>query len=190
MLPYAFMHYCSAPKNNSESIRMKLTDILPIEKWVELEKEISTLSGACANVYDIDGFKIIKEKNWSNRLCHKINHNKKGQTFICASAHQNMAIVARNTKKGVAQECDAGIVKIVVPIFKNDEFIGSIGCCGLMFEDGEVESFLICKTMDIDEDQIMALAEGVGVISERSAENIIQVIENKISKIITGSNNR
>lgn len=163
---------------------MKLTDILPIEKWVELEKEISALSNACANVYDIDGFKIIKEKDWPNRLCSEINHNKKGQTFICAPAHQNMAAMARNTKKGVAEECDAGIVKIVVPMFKNNEFIGSVGCCGLMFEDGEIESFLINKTMDIDEDQIHALAKGVTVISERDAEDLIKLIEKRICEII------
>ena len=168
---------------------MKLIDILPIEKWVELEEEISALSGACANVYDIDGFKLIKEKNWPNRLCCEINHNKKGQTFICAPAHQNMAAIARNTGKGIAEECDAGIVKIVVPIFKNNEFIGSVGCCGLMFEDGEVESFMICKTMDIDEDQIRTLSDGVEVISERRAQELIELIENKVAKIIIGSNN-
>ena len=78
----------------------------------------------------------------------------------------------------------AGIVKILVPMFQDGQFIGSVGCCGLMFEDGEIESFLICKTMDIDKDQIEALAEGVTVISERIAQNLIKLIEKKISEII------
>jgi len=93
--------------------------------------------------------------------------------------------MARNTKKGVAEECDAGMVKIVVPIFKNNEFVGSVGCCGLMFEDGELESFMINKTMDMEEARINDLAKGIGVISESEAESLIKLIEKKLSEIIS-----
>ena len=41
---------------------MKLTDLLPIEKWVELEKEIYEKSGLDVNVFDPDGYRITAFK--------------------------------------------------------------------------------------------------------------------------------
>jgi len=163
---------------------MKLTDVLSIEKWIALENEIMEKSGSCANVYDPDGFKIIKDKKWPNPLCSAINHNKNGQTAICAPAHQNLAAIAKKTKKGIAEECDAGIVKIVVPIFVGDEFVGSVGCCGLMFEHGEVESFLINKIMEMDEDEIASLSQEASVISEKDAQFLIDFIQERLDRII------
>ena len=163
---------------------MKLTDILPLEKWIELENKIMEKSNSCANVYDPDGFKIIKDKKWPNQLCSAINHDKNGQTAICAPAHQNLAALAKKTGKGIAEECDAGIVKIVVPIFVKDEFAGSVGCCGLMFEDGEVESFLINKIMGMDDDEIESLSREASVISEKEAREIIDFIYEQLDRII------
>ena len=48
---------------------MKLVDILPIEKWVEIEKEINRQSGLNAAVYDVAGVRITD----SLRTCRKIS---------------------------------------------------------------------------------------------------------------------
>ena len=47
---------------------MVLTDILPLEKWVELEKEIVEKTGLNARIYDINGARITDFKIWPNRL--------------------------------------------------------------------------------------------------------------------------
>ena len=163
---------------------MKLIDILPLEKWIELENKIMEKSNSCANVYDPDGFKLIKDKKWPNKLCSAINHDKNGQIAVCAPAHQNLAALAKKNKKGIAEECDAGIVKIVVPIFVGDEFVGSVGCCGLMFEHGEVESFLINKIMGMDDDEIESLSQETSVISENEAQAIIDFIRKQLDRMI------
>ncbi len=164
---------------------MKLIDLLSLEKWVELEKEIVKKSGFNAGVYDIDGVRITDYKEWANKLCPVVNTDKKGQTFICAPAHQNLASMATNTKKGVAEECDAGIVKVVVPIFVDDEFLGTAGGCGLLFEDGEVEPFMVSKTLEMDEEEVEKLAEGMGTISEDDAAALITFIQERIDKIVS-----
>ena len=41
---------------------MKLVDILPIEKWIEIEQEINRQSGLNAAVYDVAGMKITDLK--------------------------------------------------------------------------------------------------------------------------------
>jgi len=163
---------------------MKLTDILPLEKWVELEKEIVTKTGLNAGVYDINGVRITDYKKWPNELCPKINGNKKGQTFICAPAYQNMAAIAEKTGKGIAEECDAGLGRIVVPIIVNGTLIGTAGGCGLLFEDGEVESFFINKTIEMDEETIEQMAGKIDLMSDTQKDEAVSLIETKISEIL------
>ncbi len=163
---------------------MKLTDIMPIEKWIELEKEIIEKSGFCAGVYNTDGIRITGYKKWCNRLCPLINENEKTRTFICSSAHQNMAALAEATKKGVVDECDAGLVKVVVPIFFNGNFIGAAGGCGLMSEDGEVETFYVAKILGTDEEEVEKLSLGIGKISRKDALALIDFIEGRLESIV------
>ena len=70
---------------------MKLVDILPIEKWIEIEQEINRQSGLNAAVYDVAGVKLLELEKWPNQLCPTLRETEKGQQFICAVAHQNIA---------------------------------------------------------------------------------------------------
>ena len=92
---------------------MQLTDIAPVESWVELEKEINRRSGLDANVFNTKGYRISDLKNWANSLCPEIKATDKGQSFICAPAHMNLAVQAMKTKRAVIEECDAGLIKMV-----------------------------------------------------------------------------
>ena len=129
---------------------MKLTDILPIEKWIALEKDLHNRYGLDVNVFDTSGVRISDFKEWVNRLCPAIKATDKGQSFICAVAHMNIAAQAMQTRRPAIEECDAGLVKIVVPIFMDDTFLGAVGVCGLLLVGGEVDPFLIEKIVGID----------------------------------------
>ena len=108
---------------------MNPMDILPVEKWIELEMEINKRSNLNASVFDANGIRITDFKKWANRLCPVVKANEKGQSYICAVAHQNAANLAEKTRDAAIIECDAGLVKVVVPIFVNDEFLGVAGGC-------------------------------------------------------------
>ena len=164
---------------------MELTDLLPLENWKELEKEITRRSGLDANIFNIDGIRITDYKNWANRLCPAIKATDKGQSYICAVAHMNLSIQAKQTQKSLVEECDAGLVKIIVPIFMKDEFFGAVGACGFLLDDGEVDSFLVNMTTGIDEEDIERLASDIGTISTERAGTVVSYIEEEISKIIS-----
>jgi ligand-binding sensor protein len=165
---------------------MKLTDIAPVESWVEFEKEINRRSGLDANVFNTEGYRISDLKNWANKLCPEIKATDKGQSFICAPAHMNLAVQAMKTKKAVVEECDAGLVKIVVPIFVDEQFVGAVGACGFLLDDGEVDTFLVNKMTDIEEEKVEKLAEGIPAITTEKADSIVAYIEVQIEKF-TGS---
>ena len=163
---------------------MKLTDLQPLEKWVELEEAIRERSGMRASVYDTDGIGITGKSQHANDLCPEIRATGKGQTYICAVAHQNMAVMAQNSRAPVIEECDAGLIKIVVPIFAGDEFIGAAGGCGLLMDDREVDDFMINKTTGLTEEKIATLAESVAAITPHEAEKLAAYIAGEIDRVV------
>ncbi len=164
---------------------MNLTDIAALEKWVGLEKDIHARTGLDANVFDIKGYRISDLKNWANNLCPAIKATDKGQSFICAPAHMNIAAQAMRTRQPAIEECDAGLIKMVVPIFIDDEFVGAVAACGFLLDDGEVDTFLVNKITDIDEESVQSLSRGIPSINAAKAEALGRYIEAQIKQIIS-----
>jgi len=163
---------------------MKLSDIAPLAKWLELEQKINERSGLNASVYDAAGMRITDFKRWANRLCPLVKADEKGQNYICAVAHQNIAAEAARTRKPVIAECDAGLMKLAVPIFLNDEFLGVAGGCGYIPGDSEVDAFMVIKTLGIAEEELMDLSEDIATITLGQAQSHTQFIQNEIDDII------
>ena len=163
---------------------MKLVDIMPIEKWVEIEQEINRQSGLNAAVYDVEGVRIIDLKEFPNRLCPALRETEKGQQFICAVAHQNIAAQTVKTGKTVVDECDAGLMKFAVPIFVEDEFLGVAGGCGLLRNEEEVDAYLVHRTTGLDEEVVEDLSENIETIPNDRLESAISYLEKKVADIV------
>ena len=163
---------------------MKLTDIVPLEKWLELEKKINERSGLNASVFDVSGVRITEFKRWANKLCPVIKADEKGQNFICAVAHQNIAAEAQRTHKPVIAECDAGLMKIAVPIFGDGEFLGVAGGCGYILGDGEVDSFMVNKTLEIAEEKVIELSDDIPVMTPEEAQSHTAFIQDEVDRIL------
>jgi ligand-binding sensor protein len=166
---------------------MKLTDVLPLETWKELEEEVFNRSGLQASVFDVDGIRITDTKRWANRLCPVIKADDRGQSYICAVAHMNLANEARGAREPVIGECDAGLSKLVVPIFVGDEFLGAAGGCGLLLEDGEVDSFMLNKTLDLPEEKTEELAEGIVSLSTAQMQVLADFISDWLQRHLPAS---
>jgi len=163
---------------------MKLTDIAPLKKWLELEQKINKRSGLNASVFDIDGVRITNFIKWANKLCPVIKADKKGQDYICAVAHQNVAFQAKRTHKAVIAECDAGLMKLVVPIFLNGEFLGVAGGCGYVLGNGEVDKFMVNKTIGITQEKLTDLSDDIPVMTPQQAQSHTEFIQSEIEQIL------
>jgi len=166
---------------------MKLTDIRPLEDWTALEEELHQRFKVDVNVFDTQGVRISEFKQWVNRLCPAIKATAKGQSFICAVAHMNVAALAMQTREPQIEECDAGLVKIVVPIFVEDEFLGAVGACGLLLDDGEIDTFLINKTTEIDEEKAEQLAADIGSLSGAEARELVDYVQDRLDQVLGSS---
>jgi ligand-binding sensor protein len=163
---------------------MKLTDLAPLERWMELENDIHARSGMDANVFDTKGYRISPQKHWANPLCPAVKDTDKGQSFICAPAHMNLAAQAMRSGATVIEECDAGMIKLVVPIFVRGEFLGAVGACGMRFEDSEIDAFLVNKMTDIAEERVASLAADVPSVSRAQAEELGRYIRDRVDQIL------
>jgi ligand-binding sensor protein len=152
---------------------------------MELENDIIARSGMDANVFDIRGYRISPQKHWANDLCPAVKDTDKGQSFICAPAHMNIAAQAMRSREPAIEECDAGMIKLVVPIFLEDEFVGAVGACGLKFEDSEVDAFLVNKMTEIEEEKVETLAATVPAISRKTVEELASYIQHRLGDILS-----
>lgn len=163
---------------------MQVTDILPKEECAQLEKELFDRFFINCTVYDASGVGVTGKPNWCNDLCPIIKKNKESLAAICAPGNQNFMAMARHTKKPVIAECDAGLVKIAVPIFLEEEFLGTAGGCGRLPEGGEVETFLIEKTTGLAEEEILKISQKIQPMPHNQAEEMAQFIENRIAQYV------
>ncbi|MGE0087543.1 MAG: PocR ligand-binding domain-containing protein [Desulfococcaceae bacterium] len=163
---------------------MKLTDLLPSEKWQKLADAIYEQTGLSANIFDTEGVRILPLVK-PNRLCPAIKATNAGQSSICAVAHMNMANIAMRNRESVIEKCDAGFIKLVTPIFAGDEFVGAVGACGLFMDDGEVDAFLINKITGIPEEEVMSLSEGIASLTGERMEELKQYVEKQIESMLS-----
>ncbi len=163
---------------------MELTDILSKEEWKQFEDELFEKFQIFCTVYDTSGTSITGNRNWCNKLCPQIKANKDALSAICASSNQYFMAQAKQTQDAVIEECDAGLMKIAVPITVEGKFMGTAGGCGLLPDGGEVETFLIGKIMGLSEEEILAYCEDLETISQERAKEIASFIENRIRRFI------
>jgi hypothetical protein len=76
------------------------------------------------------------------------------------------------------------MLKLVVPIFANQEFVGAVGACGFLLDGGKVDRFLVNKMTDISESKIESLSTDIANITTAKAEALGQYILNQINEII------
>lgn len=163
---------------------MKLVDIMPVEDWIDMENEFIEMTGLCAGVLDAENKRVTTNVKWSNKVCPRIKGDPKGLAQICSVAQGGMAAKARETGKPVIQECDAGMLKIVVPIFANGEYLGTAGGCGLLAEDGELETFFISKALEIPESEIPDAP--VGTLNRSKAEEAADWLDKRLKEAVKG----
>jgi ligand-binding sensor protein len=163
---------------------MELTEILPVEDWIHFEKELHDRFNLNCTVYNTSGIGITGNPNFCNDLCPKIKANKESLAMICAAGNQNFMVQAQKSKSPVIGECDAGLIKIAVPIFIDGEFLGTAGGCGRLLENGEVETFIIEKSTGLTEDEILELCRGLVPMTENQAQEVADFIEKRITQYV------
>ncbi len=165
---------------------MEITDLMSKEEWARLEEEFHHKTGLDTNVYDQEGYTFTGLKQWANRVCPVIKAKPESLQAVCSVAHQNLAHQARTLGEPVIEECDIGLLKICVPVIVNGRFLGAVGGCGHLLEDGEVDTFLVHKLTGRDEAEVEELASDLKRISAAQARSVAQELERRVKDLSGG----
>ena len=161
---------------------MKPTDFAPEEKWRALQQELHDNFGLNADVMDADGKRLFGN-TWGNDLCRAIRNDDKGFSSICVMAGQMFTQLLREGEP-FAEMCDAGMLRVSVPIRKDGEVIGAVGGCGLAPADEEVDEFTVGMMSGLDEDAIPGLAATVRTADETRVAEIQDYIQRRVAEIM------
>ena len=161
---------------------MRLADFMPIEDWLAFQAEVDNRFDTGTVVYDVEGMQATPYDCKRNPLCQAIRSRPDGQIQICARAQQAIAAMARRTHETAIEECDAGMVKLVVPVFSADEFLGTSGICGFLRHDEEVDAFYVGKVTGLPEAEIEGLAKSVRRVTREEMEAMAEFMTGRIEE--------
>ena len=160
---------------------MHMTDLIPAEDLRALQQELSERYGLNADIMDADGKRLFGA-TWGNDLCRAIRDDDKGFGAICVPAGQMFTHLMKQGEP-FTEECDAGMMRVSVPVVVNDMVIGSIGGCGLVPHDGEADGFTIGMMSDIEEPNASAMSRKLIPIPEGRVEEIQAFIRKRIDEL-------
>jgi len=135
-------------------------DIKSEEEWQRILDSLYQELGMPSAITD-KGNTVLKVSGQRNPLCSKIRSIKEASSFICSQAQQYMAESAKETKRPVIDFCDTGMLKLVIPFFRQTEFVGTLTACGASIKGEELEAFFIEKSTELNEAEIEALIQQV-----------------------------
>jgi ligand-binding sensor protein len=162
---------------------VKPTDLQPVEVWETLELELHERSAMTAVVFDANNERVTATETWANRLCPLIKGNPDSASQVCAIAQQSMLAAALHTGAPIVDECDAGMVKIVVPIVVGNEVAGSVSVCGRVEGGGELERDYVAEATDADPGEIDRLASTVRTLSREEADDLARWMQGRVAEL-------
>jgi len=159
---------------------MELTDIMSADEWKQLANEIYNKFGFNGTVYKIDNTILAKSDAWSNQLCPTI---KSGEAkIICAAAQSRLSKVVQEKKESATGECDAGLLKFLIPIFVESKFLGMVGGCGCVNEQSDVDAFYVGKMLQ--KEDVSDLSGTVRRISQDKMLKAVEYVQNRIHQAL------
>ncbi len=161
---------------------MNLTDLLSPAEWLQFDMDFFERSGMNAYAFDMVGDRIAGHKKWANQLCPVIKGNPTNASNICGLSHQHMSAMAKKKKESVVDECEAGLLKICVPVFVHSEFVGIVGGCGLLSEEGDVDVEMVEMVTGMDLKLIEWLAQGIPRLSPEQIDEHVRYLEQRVKE--------
>lgn len=120
-------------------------------------------------------------------LCGGIRDDKEALTFICAKTNSTMLAEIKTSLKPQVDLCEAGLVRVVAPVIKDNELVGQVTACGLASDSDEPDTFLVSKQLGISEEKALELAKSTPLGCEETAKELVTKLFHELSGNGNGS---
>ena len=133
-------------------------DLRSKEEWEGLLTRVAEEVRMTACLTDAKGG-IIMGVGDRYPLCGAIRANQEAISFICSQTNMAMLSVIQETRQPEVDLCEVGLLRMVVPIFRDNELVGQVTACGLVEDPEDLDTFLASKELNIAEEQVEDLAK-------------------------------
>lgn len=157
-------------------------DIMSEEEWARVLDGFAEQTRMAVSLTDAEGT-ILAGSGERPPVCRRIRDNPEALTSVCSQSNQAMLAVARQTGEPVVELCEAGLMRIAVPVMKDDELAAQITACGRLPTGSEVETFLVSKLLGIEELEVERLAEkSTPPLTEEEAARLAEAIKRNLPR--------
>lgn len=156
------------------SFDLKCFDDLDILQ--EIQESFSAATGLASVLADMNGVHIGPGSGFSN-FCNRIRSHEKGCNS-CTMSNYIAASIARKNKKPYIYKCHAGLIDMVVPIFVESKFIGSMLAGQIKCHDKEFPEIkkMPAKYKWKDDEECVSFYNNIEVLPRRKIEASAQTL--------------
>ncbi len=148
---------------------MDLMQLRSQNDWLALLDRIYNDTGMVASLATAEG-KILLSSGERNPLCAAIREDEKRLTFVCSQTASAMTAELKVAKEPVLDFCDAGMMRLVVPVLNAGELAGQLSVCGHASPDEELDAFGVAQQLGVEEPQAQSLIDTVREMTEDELE--------------------
>lgn len=140
-------------------------DIQSEEKWREMLGKLVENTGMDITLTNAEGGHIVAIGD-RNPICNKVRENPDSLKFICSQTAAAMTAELKIELEPMVDYCEAGLLRLAVPLVKDGALIGQITGCGLTDSREEIDPFMLSKQTGAEEGEIEELRKGVVLVEE------------------------
>jgi ligand-binding sensor protein len=168
-------------EKQKEGEQMTLMELKSKEEWESILDRFSRDANMTACLIDDTGKPLLCRFD-RYPLCQSIRDSEEAATFICSQINISMLAVVKKTRRPEVDVCDAGLLRVVVPIFQDGALVGQIAACGLASEDEELGSFVVAKQLGISEERVKELARSTPFGSEEELQQLAARLYDEVNE--------
>ena len=165
---------------------MKLLDIFAVEEWDKLLGSFKTVVGIAPITFDAAGAPVTTPC-FTCEACRMIKSTAEGAKR-CKEGHVKMVAEAKLSRKALVKFCHAKFLKVTIPIFSGEEFLGITGGCNILPENATIEDDFYIRLgsqIGLDGEKLAAEVRKAKKVSNAIIELQVQTLLRRIkSKMI------
>jgi ligand-binding sensor protein len=140
-------------------------DLKTEDQWDEILSRFARQIGMTACLTDETG-SVPRCQGDRFPLCAAVRESQAATTFICSQTNTAMLAVVTKTLEPEIDLCEAGLIRLVVPLVRDGRLVGQVFACGLAPRDEELDPFLVARQLGISEERVLELAQSTPLASE------------------------
>lgn len=159
---------------------MEPRDVMDDAAWEALLTEVADEALMRVMLTDREG-SVLMAVGKLYPICKEIRDRPESLTTICSQTASAMLAQVRHTLEPVVDECEAGMLRIAVPIVRDKELVGQVTACGRVPHGGAIETFLVSRAAEIPEAEVVHMARISPFVTEQYAREVADRIFQKVS---------